>query len=432
MFREDKTRSRIARWVMILAVGAFSSQASMAQVRLQGGDDIGSATVIAELPFLAAGTTVGYNDDYDFDCPESATGSPDVVYSYTPPGELPIWISLCESDFDTKVYVFMNEPSNVLACSDDDCGTDGNRSVIFDLMLEPANTYYIIVDGHGGSQGNYNIEIGILPPDCNLQPPPNAVIEDEPWCYDGYVDTINAGCQQVDVWDTIQVNSIFCGTSGTFLLDGLEYRDTDWLEFDLTDSTAIELEGIAEFDLLMVIIRQGSVSPCIDYELLQWGVASFCSPLTIYAELGAGRYWAWAATSEFVGVECGRKYILELRPSGGPSCDYIPGDINNNGDANGVDVTYAVNYLKGVGPQPIVECPDCPNPGESLFAAGDVNANCIFNGVDVTYFVNYLKGIGPALGFCASCPPAEMAPAARPIDSLRLKTIRDLEAHSGN
>jgi hypothetical protein len=83
----------------------------------------------------------------------------------------------------------------------------------------------------------------------------------------------------------------------------LEYRDSDWLEFELTDSTAVELEGIAEFDMLMMIIRQGSVSPCVDYEMLQWGVASFCSPLTIYAELGAGRYWAWVAPNEFVSVE---------------------------------------------------------------------------------------------------------------------------------
>jgi hypothetical protein len=31
-------------------------------------------------------------------------------------------------------------------------------------MLEPVNTYYIVVDGHGGSQGKYAIEISIPPP----------------------------------------------------------------------------------------------------------------------------------------------------------------------------------------------------------------------------------------------------------------------------
>ena len=86
-------------------------------------------------------------------------------------------------------------------------------------------------------------------------------------------------------------------------------------------------------------------------------------------------------------------------------CPYVPGDINNSGIANGVDVSYGVNYFKGFGPPPPVECPDCPNPGETLYGAGDVNANCEFNGVDITYFVNYLKGIGPELGYCEFCPP---------------------------
>jgi len=99
-------------------------------------------------------------------------------------------------------------------------------------------------------------------------------------------------------------------------------------------------------------------------------------------------------------------FVTKLGVAGPFPCDYLPGDVNNNGDANGVDVTYAVNYLKGIGPEPPVECSDCPNVGETLFAAGDVNGNCQFNGVDVSYYVNYLKGIGPALAFCPDCPPA--------------------------
>jgi len=104
----------------------------------------------------------------------------------------------------------------------------------------------------------------------------------------------------------------------------------------------------------------------------------------------------------------------------GSVCEYIVGDINNNGDANGVDVTYAVNYLKGLGPAPPNICYDCPSSGQELFSAGDVNGNCQFNGVDVTYYVNYLKGLGPNLGFCADCPPVVRkgrAVAGREIES---------------
>ena len=112
---------------------------------------------------------------------------------------------------------------------------------------------------------------------------------------------------------------------------------------------------------------------------------------------------------------------LVVRDTSGGGCTYMPGDINFNSDANGVDVTYGVNYFKGFGPPPPVLCADCPDPGESLFGAGDVNANCEFNGVDITYFVNYLKGVGPALSFCASCPPSSMPAMIKGDDANNLK-----------
>ena len=72
----------------------------------------------------------------------------------------------------------------------------------------------------------------------------------------------------------------------------------------------------------------------------------------------------------------------------GPS--YLSGDANNNGEVNGLDVVYLVNYLKGMGP--------APNP----LLAADANGSCDVNGVDVTYLVNYLKGLGeePVMGDC--------------------------------
>jgi hypothetical protein len=107
-------------------------------------------------------------------------------------------------------------------------------------------------------------------------------------------------------------------------------------------------------------------------------------------------------------------------PAGG--CVYIPGDINNFGGANGIDVTYAVSYFKG-GAEPPIDCnppctlvPDGPDPGtdpdpapDPFFASGDVNGNCQFNGIDVTYYVAYLKELQPALLFCPTCPPAALS-----------------------
>jgi hypothetical protein len=118
-----------------------------------------------------------------------------------------------------------------------------------------------------------------------------------------------------------------------------------------------------------------------------------------------------AADTTFVVIASDEEFadslLVTLYVLGG--CDYIPGDVNGNGDANGVDITYSVNFFKGFGEAPSSLCP-CP-PHADLYVSGDVNSNCLFNGVDITYFVNFLKGVGPELGFCADCPPGGPAKA---------------------
>jgi len=94
-----------------------------------------------------------------------------------------------------------------------------------------------------------------------------------------------------------------------------------------------------------------------------------------------------------------------------PSCRYLPGDINGNGQANGIDVTYGVSYLKGGNPPPNECNPPCMNQPDPFYAAMDVNGNCTANGIDITYFVSYLKGQQPALLYCQDCPPADHGPA---------------------
>lgn len=94
-------------------------------------------------------------------------------------------------------------------------------------------------------------------------------------------------------------------------------------------------------------------------------------------------------------------------------CFYLPGDANGNGEFNGIDVVYAVNYLKGIGPAPPDTC-DCVATGYPFYAAADANGNCVFNGIDVTYSVNYLKGIGDPPKFCEDCPPGGLLPKENP------------------
>ena len=99
-------------------------------------------------------------------------------------------------------------------------------------------------------------------------------------------------------------------------------------------------------------------------------------------------------------------YNVTIAPPAG--CQYILGDINDDNSVNGIDIVYAVNYLKGGGNPPPIDCGNpvgpCPEPSP-FFAAGDVNGNCEFNGVDITFFVRFLKLQVPSLLACSDCPP---------------------------
>jgi len=135
---------------------------------LQGGDLCASATVIASLPYNNTGTTSGYADNYNEVCPYTPTGSPDVVYKYTPSANLTVTISLCGDGtfYDTKLYVYENtcpDPGNPFACNDD-AGCDNPNtpyaSELVGLEFVAGNTYYIVVDGYSSVDfGNYQIDV---------------------------------------------------------------------------------------------------------------------------------------------------------------------------------------------------------------------------------------------------------------------------------
>ena len=89
------------------------------------------------------------------------------------------------------------------------------------------------------------------------------------------------------------------------------------------------------------------------------------------------------------------------------NCAYLPGDANNNGYANGQDVIYLNNYLKGLSPA-LNTCSlpyENPVPWINFYAAADYNGNCVVNGIDVTYAVNYYQGREPDIKWCPHYTP---------------------------
>jgi len=127
------------------------------------GDSCADPVVIPGLPYVDSGDTDLFTDDYDEACPSEST-QPDVVYSYYPTEDVLVDISLCGSDYDTKLYVYATcGESPALACNDDGC--DGSsRSEIVGLALSGGTAYYVVVDGWGTSpplQSTYTLSVTV-------------------------------------------------------------------------------------------------------------------------------------------------------------------------------------------------------------------------------------------------------------------------------
>ena len=150
---------------------------------LQGGEDIATAFVLSgPLPITTSGTTDGYVNDYNENCPYTFEDlAPDVVYQYTPLAAEIVDIDLCLSSFDTKVYVYENEytPGNPFACNDDYYYEPGgpctfNASKITGVLLTEGSTYYIVIDGYNENAfGDYVMTISSIAsslPQCESFP----------------------------------------------------------------------------------------------------------------------------------------------------------------------------------------------------------------------------------------------------------------------
>lgn len=285
---------------------------------LGGGEDIPNAVVISSLPFDDTGNTCGALDDYDATCPYSGSTSPDLVYAYTPAADEVVAVDLCASQYDTKVYVFDGSPATIVACSDDaGCGSTGWQSKIVGLALVAGHTYYVVVDGYGGLCGDYAVAITSNAA-CQRTVACSGVdqVENEPVCFDGYVDTFDGGCNSSPpVFLPVTCGTI-CGTSGTYVVGSNEYRDTDWYELTVGEG-AFTWTGVSSgFDLQMYLLN----GTCDATNILDSAVSTNCVPATI-AFNGPGSFWLWAGPTTFTGLACGMEYRLDIVGPGITPCD---------------------------------------------------------------------------------------------------------------
>ena len=307
-----------------------------------GGDDVGSATAIGSLPYFDSDNSCTYVNDYDEVCPYSGGTAPDAVYSFSPGVDMGIRIDLCNSWYDTKVYVYEDQAGNLVACNDDECSGPNYPytylSYLDCVQLTAGHTYFIVVDGYGTDCGVYELNVSeCYPPvPCEVVCPDGATIEGEPLCGPGYLDPFNGGCNSTPpVFTYLQCDGdplYFCGESGTWYdpYSGYYSRDTDWLSFTLTETKTVKLTTCAEFEVQTLLVIPQPDCSYYTYPYIQTAEAFW--PAIIEVTLGPGEYWYWVGCADFyAGVPCGARYVSTIEgwcpPSGTKSSSW--GGIKN-------------------------------------------------------------------------------------------------------
>jgi hypothetical protein len=213
--------------------------------------DVITNDCINGLPFVDNWYTFGYSDDYDAEC-GLPSSSPDVAYCYYAPVNAVIYIDMCYSGYDTKLYVFENTENNVIVCNDDYIACDNYEigvSYIWRLEVEASNYYYIIVDGSNDDMGFYEIYIDYFTDDCVLECPVGGIDEGEPTGCD-VPDITNGGCVKNPanpVFSPINCGETICGTMGTFGPDVVKEIDVDIYELVLDQNKIVNFFVGAEF-----------------------------------------------------------------------------------------------------------------------------------------------------------------------------------------
>jgi hypothetical protein len=297
-----------------------------------GGETIATATPIS-VPYSDIASTAGAINNYDEICPFSGSTAPDVVYALTVPYNMNVQVELCNSYYDTKVYVYVNgyTPGAPLVCNDDACSGPNYpyawlSKIAFDATV--GNTYYIVVDGYGSSSGTYIMNVTENIP-CTYICPPNGCPEGEPVCGDNYVDHYNGGCNSTPyVFQPVcppsgSSTAVLCGESGTYYYYGYSYRDTDWFPVWAVGGT-VTMKCCASFPLQLLQLYTVNQVTCSygGYQYVQVGAGE--EAVLTYSAYAGEEMWVWVGPTLFgSGVPCGSDYVLTVEGvQQHPSCTY--------------------------------------------------------------------------------------------------------------
>ncbi|OAB80090.1 gliding motility-associated C-terminal domain-containing protein [Cochleicola gelatinilyticus] len=151
----------------------------------------------------------------------TTSGAPGNWYSFTGTGDI-IELSMCDSDYDTKIQVYSGDCDNLVCIGGDDDGCDGSTRSEFTFLSEEATEYFVYAYGWNIASGDYTLSI-------TCTPPPSAPENDD--C-DGAIDlTVNTDENCTEVTSA----TIAGGTPSTDMNDcGGTANDDVWFSFEAT------------------------------------------------------------------------------------------------------------------------------------------------------------------------------------------------------
>lgn len=364
MTRLRSETTRLASAGLAVAVLALNAP----DARGEGSElpDAGDAQIKA-LPFNDTGDTSDNVDNRNvtgvFDCPFMQGGGKDVFYSIVSLTDIEVTISLCGSDFDTRLYV-LDATLIPIACNDDECrDTEGHptlRSELDCVALAAGEQYFIGVDGFDANEsGPYVISVT----QCEPVPPfmcPKGSSDEGETCVVGQPDTFNVGCSDpktTPVFSPIACGETICGTSWADTVGG-GLRDVDWYQIETDEPATLTLEGQFSYDggiLGFVQMNFGSEGSGMCDEILgltpsDTGAAgemlSITTPL-----LQPGIHWFFVAPDLSADITCDKanEYWIRLLCQPERDCPLCDGDVNGDNLVGFADILF---ILANWGPCP--------------------------------------------------------------------------------
>jgi len=190
---------------------------------------------------------------------------------------------------------------------------DSNVQMVWENF--PAGTYYypVMLDPALGSEGDYTITVRVDSLiQCDVVCDPGWTDEGEPDCYDDYEDVTNGGCNSTpNVWGSITSGDTICGTTGDYTYQGNPgYRDTDWFQFTLTQTSDISATICSETNVALYLL---DASDCNNVQFLGTANGTPCDTVTAAASaVPPGTYVVWVG-SDGSGFPCGSDYWVTLQ-----------------------------------------------------------------------------------------------------------------------